>query len=127
MPGALLVLARGDPDIKLIRSTLRKVGFTVVTVEGALEISKTSSDPLLRLVVADPATPGFDFAQLLKTLEETGSCARVLCLGEEGGGDAASVSKYAKYISGHLSRPFRRAHLLASILDAMERPLARTA
>jgi CheY-like chemotaxis protein len=125
---AVLIMRHGDADLKLIRSTLNKIGFAVVNSETGSELSRLLGSPGsgLRLVVADPATPGLDFPRLLRRLHETDSPARVLYLGEKTP-DALRGSEHADYIGGHLRRPFRRAHLLASILDATEKPLARTA
>jgi DNA-binding NtrC family response regulator len=121
---AVVVMSRDDEDLKLIKSTLKKVGFEVVSFENGKEVGELldARDPSLRLVVADPEVPELDFRQLLKKLHELDSPVRVLCLCEE-----LPSSAYAEYIGAHLRRPFRRAHLLASILDATEKPLARTA
>ena len=125
---ALLISPRGDRDRKLIQTALTRVGFTVMLSESGTEslqeVSRVAGD--LGLVVADPATPGLNFDQLLKTLDELASPARVLCLCEEHEAPHP-FSGHAERFGGHLSRPFRRAQLLASILDASERPLARSA
>jgi DNA-binding NtrC family response regulator len=125
---AIVVLPAGDQDLKLIRSTLKKVGFTVVSSETGNEIPALLNRPEepLRLVVADTATPGLDFPQLLKELDEADSPARVLCLCEKGQ-DALHTCGDSDRIGGRLERPFRRARLLASILDTTDKPLARTA
>jgi DNA-binding response OmpR family regulator len=121
---AIIVMSRDDEDLKLIRSTLKRVGFEVVVSETGKEIwgLLNMRDPSLSLIVVDPGVPGLDFRQLLRKLHEVDSPVRVLCLCEE-----LPASPYAEYIGAHLRRPFRRAHLLASILDATEKPLARTA
>jgi CheY-like chemotaxis protein len=121
---AVVVMSPDDEDLKLIRSTLKKVGFHVVNSETGNEVLALlkAQDPSLNLVVADPATPGLDFRQLLRKLHEADSPARVLCVCEE-----VPTSADDDQIGAHLRRPFRRSHLLASILDATEKPLARTA
>jgi response regulator RpfG family c-di-GMP phosphodiesterase len=131
---AIVVMQRSDMDLKLIRSTLKKIGFTVVTSEDGKDLPKllTASGDSLHLVVADPSTPGLNFSDLLKKLHDTDSPARVLCVCEDTAQDvlhkdALHTSEYAEHIGGRLKRPFRRSHLLASILDATEQPLARTA
>ena len=123
----ILVMQRGDADQKLILSTLKKVGFRVVNSETGSEIPVLLDAPRnaqaqpLRLVVADPTTPGLDFPQLLKKAQEKSPSVPVLCLC----GDEPDEEDSAAVV--HLKRPFRRAHLLASILDATEKPMARTA
>jgi DNA-binding NtrC family response regulator len=125
---AVVVMSQGDADQKLIRSTLKKVGFRVVSSETESEISAVlKREESLRLVVADPATPGLDFRQFLRRLHDTDPEVRVLCLCEETCENAARVPEYGVQVAAQLRRPFRRSHLLASILEATEKPLARTA
>lgn len=125
---AIVVAQRADRDAKLIKSALKKFGFSVISVENESEAGNFLASPEchLELAVVDPATPGLDMRKLLKKLEDTGSKAHVLCLCGEGTEEALRIPEFSSRICGHLNRPFRRSHLLASILDA-ERPLARTA
>jgi DNA-binding response OmpR family regulator len=125
-PGAIVVARRADWDVKLIKSALKKLGFSVISAEDEREAAKSVAAPgsHLELAVVDPATPGLDVRNLLKKLEESG--VHVLCLCGEGTKGTLEFPEFASRISGYLNRPFRRSHLLASILDA-ERPLARTA
>jgi DNA-binding response OmpR family regulator len=129
-PGAAIVVAqRGDRDAKLVRSALKRFGYAVTSYDDGQEAGKllASTVPQLDLAVIDPATPGLDFWGILKKLADTGSSVHVLCLCEEGTEEALRVPELAGRVGGFLSRPFRRSHLLASILDATEKPLARTA
>lgn len=128
-PGTAIVVAqRADRDAKLIKSALRKLGFSVISAEDEREAVKllASLGRNLELAVVDPTTPGLDVRSLLRKMEESGSEAHVLCVCGEGSERACEIREFAGRISGYLNRPFRRSHLLASILDA-ERPLARTA
>jgi DNA-binding response OmpR family regulator len=124
---ALVVAQRVDRDAKLIQSALKKLGFFVIAAENESEAATllASSERRLELAVVDPAIPGLDVRSLLKKLEESGSDPHVLCLcgGSE---EAAPIPEFASRVCGYLNRPFRRSHLLASILHA-EKPLARTA
>jgi CheY-like chemotaxis protein len=129
-PGVAIVVAQhGDQDAKRIHSALKKFGYSVMSAEDGREASKllTSAEPHLELAVIDPAVPGLDFRGVLKNLEDTRSGVHVLCFCDEGAEKALHVSEFEGRIGGHLRRPFRRSHLLASILDATEKPLARTA
>jgi DNA-binding response OmpR family regulator len=129
-PGAAIVVApHGDRDAKLIRSALKRFGYSVMSAEDGREAGRllTSPESHLELAVIDPAVPGLDFRGVLKNLEDTHSEVHVLCLCEEGSEKALHVSEFEDRIGGRLRRPFRRSHLLASILDATEKPLARTA
>jgi DNA-binding response OmpR family regulator len=126
---AIVVAQRGDRDAKRVRSALKRFGYFVMSSEDGREAGKllTSADSHLELAVIDPTVPGLDFRGVLKNLEDTGSEVHVLCLCEEGSEKALQLSEFEGRIGGHLRRPFRKSHLLASILDATEKPLARTA
>ena len=126
---AVLVMNRGDKDLKLLRSVLRKVGFQVANSENGNEVldSLATGDSSLRLVVVDPATPNLQFRPFLEKLHQARPDVGVLCLSQEGTEAATLASVSTEQTGGCLTRPFRRAQLLASILDATERPLARTA
>jgi DNA-binding response OmpR family regulator len=129
-PGVAIVVAQhGDRDAKLVGSALKRFGYSVMSSEDGREAGKllTSAEPHLELAVIDPAVPGLDFRGVLKNLADTHSEIHVLCLCDEGSEKALNVSEFEDRIGGHLKRPFRRSHLLASILDATERPLVRTA
>jgi DNA-binding response OmpR family regulator len=129
-PGdAIVVAQRGDPDAKLVRSALKRFGYSVMSSEDGREAGRllASGAPHMELAVIDPATPGLDFRGLLRKLEDSGSDLHVLCMCDEGSEEAVHTPEFASRVGGYLRRPFRRSHLLASILDATEKPLARTA
>ena len=121
---AVLVMNGTDKDAKLLRSVLHKVGFRVENEEDGNKVldSLAAGDTSLRLVVVDPATLNLQFRPFLENLHRAGPEIPVLCLSEEGR-EGTTLPGCA----GHIDRPFRRAHLLASILEITERPLVRTA
>ena len=126
---AVLIMNRGDRDVKLLRSVLNKVGFQVANFEDGHEVldSLAAGDSSLRLVVVDPATPNLEFERFLEKLHQAGPDIPVLSLLQEDMETAKMSSACKEHIGGCLKRPFRRAHLLASILEATEKPWARTA
>jgi DNA-binding NtrC family response regulator len=126
---AVLLMNRSDKDVKLLRSVLRKVGFRVANFENGNEVldSLAAGGSSLRLVVVDPATPNLQFQPFLEKLHQAGPDIGVLCLSEDGTEAATLASVCPEHIGGCLTRPFRRAHLLASILDATEKPLVSAA
>jgi DNA-binding response OmpR family regulator len=121
---AVLVMNRSDKDARLVRSVLRKVGFRVENVEDGNKVldSLAAGDTSLRLVVVDPATPNLQFRPFLENLHQAGPEIPVLCLTEEG-----TEVTVPPGCAAQIDRPFRRAHLLASILELTEKPLVRTA
>ena len=121
---AVLVMNRGDKDLKLVRSVLHKVGFRVANFEDGNELlrSVAGGDTSLRLVVVDPAAPNLQFEPFLEKLRRAVPDIGVLCLSEEG---ITPPSASTKHIGRCLTRPFRRAQLLASVLEATEKPLVR--
>ena len=122
---AVVVMNRTDKDAKLLRSVLHKIGFRVENVEDGNKIldSLAAGDTSLRLVVVDPATPNLQFRPFLEKLHRVGPAIPVLCVSE----DDSAAEAIPDTWTARIGRPFRRAHLLASILELTEKPLARTA
>ena len=122
---AVLVMNRTDKDVKLLRSVLHKIGFRVQNVEDGKKVldSLAAGDSSLRLVVVDPSTPNVQFQPFLEKLHQASPEIPVLCVSE----DDSAPDKLPFTCTAHLGRPFRRAHLLASILELTEKPLVRTA
>ena len=118
-----MVMNRTDKDAKLLRSVLHRIGFRVENVEDGNKVldSLAAGDTSLRLVVVDPATPNLQFRPFLENLHRAGPEIPILCLSEEG------TETTTPGFAAHIDRPFRRAHLLASILELTEKPMARTA
>jgi DNA-binding response OmpR family regulator len=126
---AIVVAQQGDRDAKRVRSALKRFGYSVTSSEDGREAGKflASGKAHVELAVIDPATPGLDFRSLLRKLEDTHSDVHVLCMCERESEEALHQLEFAGRIGGYLKRPFRKSHLLASIMDATEKPLARTA
>jgi DNA-binding NtrC family response regulator len=122
---AVVVMNRTDKDTKLLRSILHKIGFRVQSVEDGKKLldSLAAGDSSLRLVVVDPSTPNSQVQPFLEKLHQAGPQIPVVCVSED---DSAS-DKLPYTCAAHIGRPFRRAHLLASILELTEKPMARTA
>ncbi|HJT88447.1 MAG TPA: response regulator [Bryobacteraceae bacterium] len=116
---------RQDEDGKLITSILEKAGFHVLhssTGAGAVELCR-AADEAVQLVILDAATPGIQASRLLARLREIDPEIRVLLIAE---GESAGWALPAN-VKARLHRPFRRAQLLGSVLEAARRPLTRTA
>ena len=121
---AVLVMNRSDKGARLLRSVLHKIGFRVENVEDGDKIldSLAAGDTSLRLVVVDPDTPNLQYRPFLEKLHRVGPEIPVLCVSED---DSATTTPCT--CAAHIGRPFRRAHLLASILELTDKPMARTA
>ena len=122
---AVVVMNRTDKDARLLRSVLHKIGFRVQGVDDEKKVLDllAAGDTSLRLVVVDPTTPNLQFRPFLEKLHQAGPEIPVLCVSE----DDSAPDKLPYTCAAHLGRPFRRAHLLASILELTEKPLVRTA
>src|SRR5215469_9086126 len=122
---AVVVMNRTDKHAKLLRSVLHKIGFRIQNVEDEKKVldSLAAGDSSLRLVVVDPSTPNVQFRPFLEKLHKAGPEIPVLCVSE----DDSAPDKLPYTCAAHLGRPFRRAHLLASILELTQKPLVRTA
>jgi DNA-binding response OmpR family regulator len=116
---------RTDKDTKLLRSILHKIGFRVQNMEDGSKAldSLAASDSSLRLVVVDPSTPNFQVEPFLEKLHQASPEIPILCVSE----DDSAPDKLRDAYAAHIGRPFRRAHLLASILELTEKPMVRTA
>jgi DNA-binding NtrC family response regulator len=121
---AVVVMNRTDKDTKLLRSILHKIGFRVSMEDGTKALdSLTADDSSLRLVVVDPSTPNFQVEPFLEKLHQASPEVPVLCVSE----DDSAPDKLPYAYAAHIGRPFRRSHLLASILELTEKPMVRTA
>jgi len=117
-----VVLCTCDDNIrKAVTSTLEKAGFNVLTVPdaaSALDLSLQPDSPV-QLIIADTAAPS-DFRASLGRLA---SGMRVLFLFDSSSQEAVAPPRGCLF----LEKPFRRAHLLGKVLEAISEPLAFTA
>ena len=122
----LLVMDDDDQDVKLITSLLEKSGFHVVRSANkteVLELCRTSDDTI-QLMIADTGIPGIQISEFLEQVQEINPRVRVLVISAKKGPEAI---KKTGNVRAYLSRPFRRAQFLGSVLDAAKGPLVRTA
>ncbi len=124
----VLVMDRQDEDVKLITSILEKAGFYVAHFSAggdAVEWCRAVAASI-QLVIIDSATPGIEAPQLVEKFRQIDPEIRILMMAE---GQAANLSRgaYPANVKARLSRPFRRARLLGSVLEAARQPLSRTA
>jgi CheY-like chemotaxis protein len=122
----VLVMDQLDEDVKLITSLLQKSGFHVVQSADeaeVLDLCRTAEDAI-QLIVADAGTPGIEISELLEHVQAANSRVRALVIS---GKKEPPLTRNASNVWGYLSRPFRRAQFLGSVLDAAKGPLVRTA
>lgn len=122
----VLVMDRDDGDAKLISSTLEKAGFHVMTSSNetdAVNLCRTT-DP--QLAIIDTNTPGIHTPELLGHMREVNPTIRVLLMADSEQ-EVSTENRSLANVRGQLSRPFRRAQLLGSVLEITRQPLVRTA
>ena len=122
----VVVMDDGDEDIKLITSLLGKSGFHVVRSANkaeVLDLCRTSDDSI-QLMIADTGIPGIPISEFLEQVQEINPRVRVLVISAKKGPEPI---KKSGNVRAYLSRPFRRAQFLGSVLDAAKGPLVRTA
>lgn len=122
----VLVMERGNEDVKLITSLLHKAGFGVLQTTNQAEILELCSngDATASLVIVDAATPGT--AGIVEQVRAANSAVRILLIGASR--DSEPVTDWSlKNVQARLSRPFRRAQFLGSVLELAHQPLVRTA
>ena len=124
----VLVMDRSDEDVKLIRSLLEKTGFHVILSANTAEILSLCRAPqgAVQLVIIDTATPGLGMPEFLEQVQNTDPRIRILLISNSKDAQIKNWSATGN-IRAHLTRPFRRAQFLGSVLEAAKEPLVRTA
>lgn len=125
----VLVMDRGDEDFKLVTTLLGKAGFTVFPSEQESEVVNflRSAHDSVQLVIADTAMPGMNTSELLRELQAVAPNLRALLISDQAPATSSGKWTAMRNVYGLLSRPFRRAQFLGSVLDATKAPLVRTA
>ena len=125
----VLVMDRGDEDVKLVTSLLEKTGFYVIQSTNKADILTICrrNDNSVQLVIVDTSTPGIQISELLAQVQTSDSRIRILLISGENESEPIQHWSVAGNVRGHLNRPFRRAQFLGSVLEAAKEPLVRTA
>jgi response regulator RpfG family c-di-GMP phosphodiesterase len=125
----VLVMDRSDEDAKLIKSLLGKAGFGVIqkaTNAEALDYFQNAG-AAIPLAIVDTATPGVQTFELLQQVQTANPATRVLLLAGKNETESISNLSVMPNVRARLSRPFRRAQFLGSVLELASQPLVRTA
>jgi response regulator RpfG family c-di-GMP phosphodiesterase len=125
----VLVMDRGSEDVKLVTSLLKKTGFQVIQSTNRAEIVNLCRDSggLVPLVIVDTAAPGIHMSELLNEVQAADPQIRILLISGQNESEPIRHWSVSGNVRGHLSRPFRRAQFLGSVLEAAKEPLVRTA
>ena len=125
----VLVMDRGDEDVKLVTSLLEKTGFHVVQSANAADVLNLcrSTDNAVQLVIVNTATSGIHTSELLDQVQAADPKIRILLLSDQNESEPIGHWPVTGNVRGHLSRPFRRAQFIGSVLEAAKEPLVRTA
>ena len=124
----VLVMDRGDEDVILITSLLKKSGFHVVQSDDKAEVlNLCRATDRVQLVILNTAIPGIHMSELLNEVQNINPRIRVLLISDQNESEPIRHWSVSGNVRGHLSRPFRRAQFLGSVLEAAKEPLVRTA
>ena len=125
----VLVIDRGSEDLKLITCLLEKAGFHVLQSTNRAEILNlcSTAQDSLQLVIIDTATTGIHVAELLEQVQTANPKIRILLISGQGESEPERHWPVTGNVRGRLSRPFRRAHFLGSVLEVARGPLVKTA
>ena len=123
----VLVMDRGDEDVELITSLLEKTGFYVIRTANEVDILDLCRQAAVQLVIVDTSAPGVRMSELLNQIQQTDARIRVLLISNTKESEPIQSWSHTGNIRGQLSRPFRRAQFLGSVLEAAKEPLVRTA
>ena len=118
----ILAMDRGNGDVRLITTTLEKAGFQVSASSDQPSILNLcrAADHCVRLVIIDTTAPEIQTSELVEGLRQIDPGIRVITVSDQNESHTPGTR------GGHLTRPFRRAQLLGSVLEATQ-PLYRTA
>jgi DNA-binding response OmpR family regulator len=124
---AILVMERGNEDVKLVTSLLEKTGFHVSQSADRAEVLRycRAAQDVTPLLIIDTATPGLQISELLDQVQAANSSVRVLMITAPDESEDSWSGK--RSVRGHLTRPFRRAQFLGCVLEAAKTPLVFTA
>ena len=125
----ILVMDRENEDLQLLTSLLEKSGFSVhqsASSNGALDLCRAGHHSV-PLVIVDTSTPGVHSSELLDAIQTVDPGIRVLLISDQDESEPIQDWPLRRNVRGHLSRPFRRAQFLGSVLEAAKEPLVRTA
>jgi len=125
----ILVMDRENEDLQLIASLLKKSGFSVhqcLRKADVVNLCRTSHYGV-QLVIIDTSTRGITFSELLDEIQAVDPGIRVLLISDQNEPEPVQDWPLRSNVRGHLSRPFRRAQFLGSVLEAAREPLVRTA
>jgi|SRR5215469_11275276 len=122
---AILVMDRGNEDVKLFTSLLEKAGFHVSQSADKGDILHycRATHEGAPIVIIDTATHGLHLPELLDQVQSANPSVRVLLITD--GHEPKPAWSDRSSIRGRLTRPFRRAQFLGSVLEAAK-PLALT-
>lgn len=120
---------RRETDARLITSTLEKAGFHVFASSdraAAINLCR-SAEQSLQLAIIDTTLSGIHTAEFLEQIRQANPAIRVLLMTSPDDQESPRAAPAAVNVYGCLTRPFRRAQLLGSVLDMVRQPLVRTA
>ena len=121
---ALLVGGHGDENVKLISYLLKKLGFNVLDspdAEDALGVLQ-ETDAHVRLAVVDEGGDHETTRSFLNRLHAIAPSIRILLVSEsDRSRDRGSIPN----VSRSITKPFRRAQFLGSVLSVMAEPVSR--
>jgi len=125
-----VVLVTSEEHIrKAVSSTLEKAGFIVLSAsnaDSALSFCR-GGETSIQLVIVDAGPGQMNGPDFLERLYQAAPGVRVLFMSNSTAQEAGEYLETSWRGCLVLRKPFRRAHLLGMVLEAMSEPLAFTA
>jgi DNA-binding NtrC family response regulator len=125
---AILVLKRGDKDAELIISLLDKVGLRVYhssNANDALDLFSSTGASARLLIVDETASPAA-MPGFLECVRSLNPGIRILAITDGNPSEPPAWIRQGN-IRAFLTKPFRRAKFLGSVLEIIGEPLVRSA
>ena len=124
----ILMMDRDDEDVQLITSLLEKTGFQVILAPAKTDLLNACRAPhhFVQIVIIDTEIHGIQLSELLDEVKIVDPKIRILLMSKNKPEPVRQLPM-TDNVRGLVSRPFRRAQFLGSVLEVAKQPLVRTA
>jgi DNA-binding response OmpR family regulator len=116
----ILIIEDDRLAARILELSLKQDGYQVVTAldgQRGLELAQTQQPDLVLLDVMMPGMDGFEVCSQLRANPMTANLPIVIITVRSQAADKQTASKFG--VSGYITKPFRRAELVATIKAAM--------
>ena len=114
-PKTILVIEDDDDQRELMRMTLAKCGYSVLTAEDGIKGYDQALSTSFDLIVTDISMPGADGLHVVRRVRDTPEIAETPILGTTGYGTGMAAFSLAEGANGYERKPLNPESLVASV------------